>query len=80
MKVDIIDAKDAPAAPSNISAAADEAAAIVRQLKKGNVARVEPEGTQTIRALRVNLGRAAKAAGVKLITWDTDQILYVKLA
>lgn len=80
MQFQIIDAKDAPPAPSKTSGAAEEAASIVRQLKRGNVARIEPEGAQTIRALRVNLGRAANAAGVALITWESDQILYVKLA
>lgn len=41
MKVEIIDAKDAPAAPRTTSGAALEAAAIVGRPKKGNVARGE---------------------------------------
>jgi hypothetical protein len=51
----------------------------VSQLKKGKVARVEPESPQTIRGLRVNLARAAKQSAVKLQTWDVDGILYVKV-
>lgn len=79
MKVEIINEKDAPAAPAKSSDGAAEAQSIVKQLKKGVVARIEPEGKQTIRGLRVNLSKAAKSAGVRLQTWDVDGYLYVKL-
>lgn len=79
MKVEIINEKDAPAAPAKKSAAAIEAESIVKQLGKGKVAKIEPDDGQTIRGLRVALGRAAKGAGVKLQTWDVDGLLYVTL-
>ena len=79
MKYEIIDAKDAPAAPAKQSKAAAEAESIIKQLGKGKVAQLEPEEGQTIRGLRVALGRSAKGAGVKLQTWDADGLLYVKL-
>ena len=78
MKYEIINEKDAPTAPKAQSQSAAEAADIVSRLKKGKVARIEPEHPQTIRSLRVNLGRSAKAAGISLQTWDVDGILYVK--
>jgi hypothetical protein len=78
MKYDIINEKDAPAAPANTSNAAEEAQRIIKHLKKGLVAQVEPEGTQTIRGLRLNLSKAAKIAGVKLQTWVANDYLYVK--
>jgi len=74
----IINEKDAPPAPDKMSKNAAEAASIVSRLKKGTVARVEPEADQTIRGLRVNLARAAKQSGVRLQTWDVGGILYVK--
>ena len=79
MNYQFIDAKDAPAAPAKKSKAAEEADSIVQQLGKGKVAQLEPEDGQTIRGLRVALGRAAKGAGVKLQTWDVGGYLYVKL-
>ena len=79
MKYQIIDAKDAPAVPGKTSKAAAEAESIIKQLGKGKVARVEPEEGQTIRGLRVALGRVAKSEGLKLQTWDADGVLYVKL-
>ena len=79
MKCDIISEKDAPAPPNKQNQNAAEAASIVTQLKRGKVARVEPESPQTIRGLRINLARAAKLSGAKLQTWDVDGILYVKL-
>lgn len=78
MQYQIINEKEAPAAPVKKSAAAAEAESIVKQLGKGKVAKVEPEDGQTIRGIRVGLGRAAKEAGVKLQTWDADGVLYVK--
>jgi hypothetical protein len=80
MKYDIINEKDAPAAPAKATKSQAEALSIVGQLKKGSVARVEPDEGQTIRGLRANLTRAAKSAGTKIQTWDVDQVLYVKLA
>ena len=79
MKVQFIDAKDAPTAPRTKSAATIEAENIVNQLGKGKVARVEPEEGQTTRGLGVALGHAARVAGVKLRTWVVDGVLYVKL-
>ena len=78
-KYEIIDAKDAPALPAKKSNAAEEAESIIKQLGKGKVAKVEPDPEQTIRGLRVSLGRSAKAAGIGLQTWDADGVLYVKL-
>jgi hypothetical protein len=40
----------------------------VKQLGKGKVAKVEPDDGQTLRGLRVGLGRAAKEGDVKLQT------------
>ena len=79
MKYAIIDAKDAPAAPAKQSTAAAEAESIINQLSKGKVARIEPDEGQTVRGLRVALGRSAKSSGVKLQSWDADGVLYVKL-
>jgi hypothetical protein len=79
VKYDIINEKDAPAAPAKRSDAIIEAESIVKQLGKGKVAKVEPDDAQTLRGLRVGLGRAAKEAGVKLQTWDAEGVLYVKL-
>ena len=79
VKYDIINEKDAPAAPVKKSDAAMESESIIKQLGKGKVAKVEPGDGQTLRGLRVGLGRAAKEAGVKLQTWDAKGILYVKL-
>lgn len=78
MKYDIISENDAPKPSAKQSQNATEAASIVAQLKKGKVAKVEPETPQTIRGLRVNLARAAKQAGIKIQSWDVDGILYVK--
>ena len=79
MKYEIIDAKDAPKAPAKKSKAAEEAESIIKQLGRGKVAQLEPEEGQTIRGLRVALGRAAKESNVRLQTWDADGVLYVKL-
>lgn len=79
MKYEFINEKDAPVAPAKKSHTAIEAENILKQLGKGKVAKVEPDDGQTLRGLRVGLGRAAKGAGVKLQTWDEDGILYVKL-
>lgn len=80
MQYSIIDAKDAPAAPGKVSGAAAEAASIVSQLKKGNVAKITLDEHQTVRGMRVNLSKAASKAGVKLTTWEADGYLFVKLA
>jgi hypothetical protein len=79
MKVQFIDARDAPVQPGKKSKAAEEAESIIQQLGKGKVARVEPDEGQTLRGLRVALGRVAKSEGVKLQTWDAHSVLYVKL-
>jgi hypothetical protein len=79
MQYQIINEKDAPDPPAKKSDAAIEADNIVKQLAKGKVAKVEPAEGQTLRGLRVGLGRAAKEAGVKIQTWDAEGVLYVKL-
>lgn len=79
MKFELINEKDAPSAPAKKSHTAIEAKNILKQLGKGNDAKVVPGDSQTLRGLRVGLGRASKGAGVKLQTWDTAGILYVKL-
>jgi hypothetical protein len=79
MRFEIIDAKDAPAPPMKKSKAAEEAESVIKQLGKGKVAQLEPDDGQTMRGLRVALGRAAKGAGIKLQTWSHSGYLYVKL-
>lgn len=77
LNVTIIAAEDAPADLTKQREA--EAESIIKHLSKGNVAKVEPDDGQTLRGLRVGLGRAAKETGVTLQMWDADSVLYVKL-
>lgn len=78
-KVQIISENDAPAAPKAMTRAAQESLAILNQLSKGKVARIEPGEGQSIRGLKSSISRVATNNKMKVSQWDVDGVLYVKL-
>lgn len=80
LKVEIIDEKEAPAPPKAMTARAKESLAVINQLKPGKVARITPGDGQSTRGLKAGLTRVAKSNGKKVVTWDQDGVVYVKLA
>lgn len=81
LRYELISADAAPARPRGPqSARAAIVQAIVADLAPGRVARVEPEGTETVRGTKASLSRAAKSAGRSATIWDSDGVVYVELA
>jgi hypothetical protein len=79
-KYQIISENDAPAAPKAMTRAAQESLAILNQLTKGKVARIEPSEGQSVRGLKSSISRVATNNKLKVSQWDVDGVLYVKLA
>ncbi|MCA9858937.1 MAG: hypothetical protein KC438_04405 [Thermomicrobiales bacterium] len=77
--VQIISENEAPAAPKAMTRAAQESLAILNQLSKGKVARIEPGEGQSIRGLKSSISRVATNNKLKVTQWDVDGVLYVKL-
>jgi hypothetical protein len=78
-KVQIISENDAPPAPKAMTRAAQESLAILNQLSKGKVARIEPGEGQSLRGLKSSISRVAANNKLKVSQWDVDGVLYVKL-
>lgn len=75
----IISEHDAPPPPKAMTRAAQESYAILHQLTKGKVARVEPGEGQTVRGIKSSLSRVATNNKMKIMHWDVDGVVYVKL-
>lgn len=79
-KVQIISENEAPTPPKAMTRTAQESLAILQQLSKGKVARIEPGEGQSMRGLKSSLSRVASNNNKKITQWDVDGVLYVKLA
>lgn len=78
--VQFINESEAPAAPKAMTRAAQESLAMLNQLTKGKVARIEPSEGQSVRGLKSSISRVATNNKIKVSQWDVDGVLYVKLA
>lgn len=79
-KVQIISENEAPTPPKAMTRTAQESLAILNQLSKGKVAKIEPGDGQSMRGLKSSLSRVASNNKMKITQWDVDGVLYVKLA
>ena len=80
MKYEIINEKDAPAAPAPMTKGMRESSAILDQLKKGSVAAITPDDGQTVRGIKASMSRAAKRQGLKVSVYEVDGVVYVRPA
>lgn len=78
--VEYILEKDAPAPPRSQSKGAADALRIIQGIKDGQVAKVTPDGSQTMRGLKASFTRVARGQGIKIQSWtvEGDPTLYVK--
>lgn len=76
---EIIKESDAPPPPKLMSASAKASLEIINALKPGHVAKITvPEG-QSLRGIKSGISRVAKNNDKKVLTWDSDGLVYVKL-
>jgi len=78
--VEYIAEKDAPAPPRALSKGAAETLRIIQGIKDGQVAKITPDGSQSIRGLKASFTRVARGQGIKIQTWtvEDDPHFYVK--
>ncbi|MGC4192317.1 MAG: hypothetical protein QM589_14285 [Thermomicrobiales bacterium] len=78
--VEYIAEHDAPPPPRAISKGAAETLRIIHGIKDGQVAKVTPDGGQTLRGLKASFTRVARGQGIKIQTWTVldNPSLYVK--
>lgn len=78
--VEYISEKEAPAPPRALSKNATETLRMLQGIKDGQVAKVLPEGSQSIRGLKASFTRVARGQGMKVQAWTVmdDPHLYVK--
>ena len=80
MKYQLIDRSKAPDPRNPTSKAARQFEELVDALAPGKVARVEPQGTETVRGVKAAITRAAKRRGRPVRSWGADGKVYAELA
>ena len=75
----IISEKDAPAPPKLESSLTRTSLVVLSDLKRGKVARIEPEGSESVRGIKQSLSRIAKRESKPVVVWDIDNVVYAKL-
>lgn len=79
MAYEFIDPKDAPPAPPKPgSGRAQEFIELIESLPKNKVAKITPESDQSIRGIKVSVGRIANKRDIKIRSWDDQEFVYVK--
>jgi hypothetical protein len=80
VKYEMIDAREAPPKPSGPSSKRAELfMRIVDDLSWGRVAKIQLEGTETVRGTKTSLSRVAKRMGKPITSWHADNTVYVEL-
>lgn len=81
-RIEVMKASEAPPPPKKMSQVAEQLMSALKDLKKDEVLRLEPDEGKSIRGLKTSVGRITSNAGVKVESWtDQDETaLYVKKA
>lgn len=77
-RIETIKASDAPAPPQKASRAATEFLNAFNSLKKDEVLRMIPDEGKSLRGLKTSVGRITTKQGIKVVSWDDGQALYVR--
>ena len=81
MKYEVIDARDAPPKPAAPpSKRAELFIRIISDLAAGKVAKIDLEGSETVRGTKTSLSRVAKRMGRPVSAWHSDGVVFVELA
>lgn len=79
MPYKFVDEKDAPPAPKKTgSSKAKMFIELIETLPEGKVAEIDPEEGQSVRGIKVSVGRVASTRGITIQSWDSDGKVYVK--
>lgn len=79
MAIKLIDPDKAPPAPPRTGASrSQEFIELVESLPENKVAEITPEEGQSIRGIKVSIGRIANKREIKVRTWDANDKVYVK--
>ena len=76
--IEAIKAKDAPAPTPAKDDFKTAFITALRSLKAGQVLRITPEPGKTVRGTKQALGRFAAGGGIRIETWEQDNVIYVK--
>ena len=79
-RIETIKASDAPSPPQKASKAATEFMDAFNALKRDEVLRLIPDEGKSLRGIKTSVGRITKKQGVKVVSWDDGQALYVRRA
>ena len=79
MSIEFLDIKDAPEPPAKPSSKrAAEFIEMVENLPKNKVAKISPKEDQSLRGIKVSVGRIASNRSIKVRTWDDGTHVYVR--
>jgi hypothetical protein len=79
MRYEIIDAREAPPRPAlPQSKRAELFTRIISDLSAGKVAKIQLEGSETVRGTKTSLSRVAKRMGRPISTWSSDDAVFVE--
>ena len=79
VKYSLIDRNKAPEPKTKAVGTTGQFDELVASLVPGKAARVEPQGKETPRGIKVSISRAAKRAGRRVRSWDVDGKVYAEL-
>ena len=79
MKFSLIDRSKAPEPKTKAGGTTSQFDKVVNSLVPGKAARIEPQGKETPRGIKVSISRAAKRNGKRVRSWDADGKVYAEL-
>lgn len=79
-RIETIKASDAPPPPKKASKPATEFLNAFHSLKKDEVLKMVPDEGKSLRGLKMSVGRITSKEGIKVVSWDDGQALYLRRA
>jgi hypothetical protein len=77
-RIEVIKASEAPPPPRKMSKATAEIVAALSGLKKDEVLRLSPDEGKSVRGLKTSVGRIASNSGIKAVSWDDGNAVFVR--
>jgi hypothetical protein len=79
MAIKLIDPDKAPTPPAHKGAGKAQAfIELIESLPADKVAEITPEDGQTVRGIKVSIGRIASARKIEIQSWDSEGKVYLK--
>ncbi len=77
-RIETIKASDAPPPPKKMSKVTTEFLDAFNGLKKDEVLKMIPDEGRSLRGLKTSVGRITSKQGIKIVSWEDGQAMYVR--